>query len=109
MGGAKAYTLQVRRAGEVNWTTASESIPLAGARKKNLKVGEPYAFRVKPTHQDGLVNYAFSRASAWLSVATVSPAIEALFGKTLVNVKGERIPISALAGKVIGVLASSSW
>ena len=41
--------------------------------------------------------------------AEVPPALEALFGKRLVNAKGKKVSAATLAGKKIGIYFSASW
>jgi thiol-disulfide isomerase/thioredoxin len=39
----------------------------------------------------------------------IPPALEALFGKRLVDAKGKRVSTAELAGKTIGIYFSASW
>ena len=48
-------------------------------------------------------------AAASAAEAEVPPALEALFGKRLVNAKGKKVSAATLAGKKIGIYFSASW
>jgi thiol-disulfide isomerase/thioredoxin len=48
-------------------------------------------------------------AAAPAAEAEVPPALEALFGKRLVNAKGKKVSAATLAGKKIGIYFSASW
>lgn len=110
-GNAHAYTLQMWAEGDVEWTTASETIKSTASRKKGLHPGEKYAFRVKPTAstEAGATPYAFSRASEWIPVMSVSPFMKEIFGSDLVDNAGSAVDIAKLGGKVVAVYFSASW
>merc|ERR1712137_349412 len=109
--GVTAYTLQFRGDGDLEWTTASTTVKQNRVRKKGLKPGRSYAFRVQPTtwSQPNEDSYAFSRASALQTVVWVAPMFESTWGNELVNTTGASVPVSSLAGKLVALLFSASW
>ena len=57
----------------------------------------------------GRTGIAPGAAAAAGAEAEVPPALEALFGKRLVNAKGKKVSAAMLAGKKIGIYFSASW
>ena len=57
----------------------------------------------------GRAGIAPGAAAAPAAEAEVPPALEALFGKRLVNAKGKKVSAATLAGKKIGIYFSASW
>jgi len=89
------------------WTLAAASIAGDTARKKNLRPGRRYSWRVKPSSAP---NALWSRASPPTLVPLPHPFMARVFGKALEDNRGGARPADvALAGRLVVVVASASW
>ena len=115
-GGSPPFSLQYALADDeaalgINgggpWVLAAARINGHVAKKKNLKSGKRYSWRVKMSDAP---NCAWSRASDEYQMPVPSPFMPRAFGEFLADKGGAQRPTGvALAGRIVAVLASASW
>ena len=96
------YSLEMFEDGE--WSLVAGELKGLAARKRNLRHGRRYYFRVKSNSRN------WSLASEAVSLPKKAPMMASYFGEKILNQRGDFIDtMDALAGRIVAVYASASW
>ncbi|KNC83729.1 hypothetical protein SARC_04034 [Sphaeroforma arctica JP610] len=118
------YKLQMRSADDAEWSDVASNLTSTSVRKRNLDKDNTYSFRVRAvitknkkaesgsdtdtSAQDDVTLSPYSVPSEFFALRPPTQW-DYLFGKSLVNARGESEPTQSLSGKCVALYCSASW
>lgn len=110
--GAAAYHVEHRRlAGpSLAWATVSDSLQGVAVRKKNLEGAPDLVFRVRARDAGGSWGPWSAPSAPRATPGPLDSSLRSMLGDTLLARGGaDKVPVEALAGKVVLIYFSASW